>query len=103
MHANICESTGHAAIAQLDRVTDYESVGRGFESLLPYQERGSFGFLFFVTAKGTRSDAFLSERDAHCVRDASYGCDARLQRMSGTHRITYHSATTSLFTHLQKT
>ena len=28
----------HAAIAQLDRVTDYESVGRGFESLLPYQE-----------------------------------------------------------------
>ena len=28
----------HAAIAQLDRVTDYESVGRGFESLLPYQK-----------------------------------------------------------------
>ena len=27
----------YAAVAQLDRVTDYESVGRGFESLLPYQ------------------------------------------------------------------
>ena len=26
----------HAAIAQLDRVTDYESVGRGFESLSAY-------------------------------------------------------------------
>ena len=26
----------YAAVAQLDRVTDYESVGRGFESLSPY-------------------------------------------------------------------
>ncbi len=31
----------HAAIAQLDRVTDYESVGRGFESLLPYQKENT--------------------------------------------------------------
>ena len=38
----------HAAIAQLDRVTDYESVGRGFESLLPYQKsRYPFGYLLF--------------------------------------------------------
>ena len=29
----------HAPIAQLDRVTDYESVGRGFESLSAYQLR----------------------------------------------------------------
>ena len=40
----------HAAIAQLDRVTDYESVGRGFESLLPYQKNQIpirvSGFLF---------------------------------------------------------
>ena len=28
----------HAPIAQLDRVTDYESVGRGFESLSAYQK-----------------------------------------------------------------
>ena len=27
----------YAPIAQLDRVTDYESVGRGFESLSAYQ------------------------------------------------------------------
>ena len=30
----------YAPVAQLDRVTDYESVGRGFESLLAYQKRG---------------------------------------------------------------
>ena len=29
----------YAPIAQLDRVTDYESVGRGFESLSAYQRR----------------------------------------------------------------
>ena len=28
----------HAPVAQLDRVTDYESVGQGFESLPAYQE-----------------------------------------------------------------
>ena len=28
----------YAPIAQLDRVTDYESVGRGFESLSAYQK-----------------------------------------------------------------
>ena len=37
-----CSSTAreqmYAAIAQLDRVTDYESVGRGFESLSAYQK-----------------------------------------------------------------
>ena len=31
-------SNAHAPIAQLDRVTDYESVGRGFESLSAYQK-----------------------------------------------------------------
>ena len=29
----------YAPVAQLDRVTDYESVGRGFESLPAYQKR----------------------------------------------------------------
>ena len=28
----------YALVAQLDRVTDYESVGRGFESLPAYQQ-----------------------------------------------------------------
>ena len=42
----------HAAIAQLDRVTDYESVGRGFESLSPYQEtRYPFGCLVFCFSR----------------------------------------------------
>ena len=32
----------YAPIAQLDRVTDYESVGRGFESLSAYQKTTQF-------------------------------------------------------------
>ena len=28
----------YAALAQLDRASDYESEGRGFESLMPHQE-----------------------------------------------------------------
>ena len=47
------------------------------------------------------SDAFLSERDAHCVRDAGFACGARLRRVCGTHRITYHSNAASLITYLQ--
>ena len=47
-------------------------------------------------------DAFLAERDAHCVRDADFVCDARLRRVCGTHRITYHSAAASLITYLQR-
>ena len=43
----------YAAIAQLDRVTDYESVGRGFESLSPYQKsRYPFGYLLFCFVRG---------------------------------------------------
>ena len=34
------ERSAYAPVAQLDRVTDYESVGRGFESLLAYQKAG---------------------------------------------------------------
>ena len=44
------------------------------------------------------SDAFLAERGAHYVRDADYVCDARLRRVSRTHRITYHSEAASLIT-----
>ena len=46
----------HAPIAQLDRVTDYESVGRGFESLSAYQNsRYPFGYLLFLfTPERTR-------------------------------------------------
>ena len=35
-YAIISKSLRHAPVAQLDRVTDYESVGRGFESLPAY-------------------------------------------------------------------
>ena len=37
MCAIIFLAVRYAAVAQLDRVTDYESVGRGFESPQPYQ------------------------------------------------------------------
>ena len=47
------------------------------------------------------SDAFLSERDAHCVRDPGFACGARLRRVCGTHRITYHSEAATLITYLQ--
>ena len=36
------ERSAYAPVAQLDRVTDYESVGRGFESLLAYHKKQPF-------------------------------------------------------------
>ena len=58
---------------------------------------------FVYRTKGTfLSDAFLAERDAHSVRDAGFACDARLRRVSGTHRITYHSAAASLTSYRRK-
>ena len=43
----------HAPVAQLDRVTDYESVGQGFESLPAYQKSGCpvRGDRFFIMSK----------------------------------------------------
>ena len=46
------ERSAYAPVAQLDRVTDYESVGRGFESLLAYHFQPGIvkipgDFLFF--------------------------------------------------------
>ena len=40
----------YAPVAQLDRVTDYESVGRGFESLPAYQGKSCHvsGGIFLV-------------------------------------------------------
>ena len=44
----------YAPIAQLDRVTDYESVGRGFESLSAYQKNKgkAKAFPLFFAAEG---------------------------------------------------
>ena len=38
----------HAPVAQLDRVTDYESVGQGFESLPAYQNEHLRVFVLFL-------------------------------------------------------
>ena len=49
----------YALVAQLDRVTDYESVGRGFESLPSHQEKPEhvcvLVFLFVSTMEGART------------------------------------------------
>ena len=37
-YSSACDER-YAPVAQLDRVTDYESVGRGFESLPAYQKK----------------------------------------------------------------
>ena len=47
------------------------------------------------------SDAFLTEHDAHFVRDAGFAYDARLRRVGGTHRITYNNIAASLIIYLQ--
>ena len=46
-------------------------------------------------------DAFLTEHDAHYVRDADFVRDARLRRVRRTHYITYHSEAASHITYLQ--
>ncbi len=38
LDGNIDKLSICAALAQLDRASDYESEGRGFESLMPHQE-----------------------------------------------------------------
>ena len=39
IYKSCLRDTQYAAVAQLDRVFDYESKGRGFESLQPYHEK----------------------------------------------------------------
>ena len=57
---------------------------------------------FVYQTKGTfLRDAFLTECDAHYVRDAGFARDARLRRAGRTHHITDHSAAASLITYLQ--
>ena len=68
----------HAAIAQLDRVTDYESVGRGFESLSPYQKPDTqMGIRFFVARngrKGRQSTSQPKKKTADIIRMPAVFC-----------------------------
>ena len=59
--ANILQSLRHAPVAQLDRVTDYESVGRGFESLPAYQ---NIGYPF----RGGRCFFYQCKKDSRRLR-----------------------------------
>ena len=71
-------SIWYAAVAQLDRVFDYESKGRGFESLQPYQEqilnRLVWNLFFFILGiyicfkmlKRTAEKVVQTSRDTRC-------------------------------------
>ena len=65
----------YALVAQLDRVTDYESVGRGFESLPSHQEKPVHVvyWFFFLSArwKGLEQGggAQLRKQSAQCNND----------------------------------
>ena len=73
--------------ARMDR-----SLDRGSTPLASTNKKVAFVYL---TKAAFLSDAFLAERDAHLVRDADVACDARLRRVSGTHRITASKASAS--------
>ncbi len=45
---HLCLTRAHALVAQLDRVTGYEPVGQGFESLRAHQTRNHPYGWFFV-------------------------------------------------------
>ena len=47
----------YALVAQLDRVTDYESVGRGFESLPSHQENQNTFVFWFSFCLHSRRDS----------------------------------------------
>ena len=68
-----CEAR-YAPVAQLDRVTGYEPVGRGFESLPAYQKRGCpVGVLSFglMTRRKGLEQSNLTARWAVVVGDGS--------------------------------
>ena len=54
----------YAALAQLDRVTGYEPVGRGFESLMPRQKPShlSMAWFFDYVNSGQRKDLYADRR-----------------------------------------
>ncbi len=61
--ANIFEHKKYALLAQLDRVTGYEPVGQGFESLAARQNKSTpIGVLLFWWAKGTNRDPRFNTR-----------------------------------------
>ena len=65
----------YALVAQLDRVTDYESVGRGFESLPSHQEKPvhivCWFFFLYKRWKGLEQGggAQLRKQSAQCNND----------------------------------
>ena len=60
----------HAPVAQLDRVTDYESVGQGFESLPAYQNEHLRVFVLFCFLPDCQKTRTRRERTPEGVRSS---------------------------------
>ena len=65
-------------LVQLDRISDSDSDDVGSIPVGRANKKVSF---VYQTKETFLSDAFLAEREAHCVRDADFVCDARLRRV----------------------
>ena len=75
----------YALVAQLDRVTDYESVGRGFESLPSHQEKPGHVVCWFFFLSACLHDGRDLNRAA--ARSAVSKATARLCLARGFQRI----------------
>ena len=75
----------YALVAQLDRVTDYESVGRGFESLPSHQEKPVHVVCWFFFLSACLHDGRDLNRAA--ARSAVSKATARLCLACGSQRV----------------
>ncbi len=62
----------YAPVAQLDRVTGYEPVGRGFESLPAYHKKRAER-LFFWSPEGAQNETPLVTTEGRETREKRYG------------------------------
>ena len=77
----------YAAIAQLDRVTDYESVGRGFESLSAYQKsRYPIPDICFSFIPWDSKNQFATVRWTVAAAGEPYNLRSKLQRVPSAYR-----------------
>ena len=86
----------YAPVAQLDRVTGYEPVGRGFESLWARQvfllKYGNIPMLHFVAwvffLSGERNMVHISRADRHRMQQAVFVGAAKGQRKNRSYKST---------------
>ncbi|MBP3412165.1 MAG: hypothetical protein J6K89_02805, partial [Oscillospiraceae bacterium] len=98
--AHFVRDAGSACDARLRRVGGTQCITSHSvaASLLTYENLLLCIMLRPLGKRVFLSDAFLAEHDEHFVGDAGSACDARLRRVRGTQRITYHGEAVSLIT-----